>query len=143
MRLLKKEIHASLQDLQTDDKKVLKRITARGIIIDQEDILLIYTKRYNDYSFPGGGVDSEESLLDGLKRELAEETGAENVTVLREYGLFEEMRPTHLKEYDLMHQISYFYLCTANRTLGKATPESYEIKNGSEQIGRASCRERV
>ena len=25
-------------------------------------------------------------------------------------------------------------MCTANRTLGKANPESYEIKNGSEPI---------
>lgn len=134
MRILKKQIHESLNNIDLEDKKILKRVTARGIIVDKEDILMIYTKRYNDYSFPGGGVDSEESLIEGLKRELAEETGAQNVNVLNEFGIFEEIRPTHIDGYDCMHQISYFYLCSADRKLGKANPESYEISNGSEPI---------
>lgn len=134
MKILKKDIHESLKNMNIEDKKILKRITARGIIIDKEDILLIYTKRYNDYSFPGGGVDSEESIIEGLKRELAEETGAKNVNILNEFGIFEEIRPTHIEGYDCMNQISYFYLCSADRELGKANPESYEISNGSKPI---------
>lgn len=65
MRLLKKAIH---EDYDPSKNPVLyNRIAARGIIMNGDDILLIYTKRYNDYSFPGGGVDKNEDIIDGLK----------------------------------------------------------------------------
>ncbi|QUH27060.1 NUDIX hydrolase [Serpentinicella alkaliphila] len=81
MRLIEKIVHKSLEKL---DGRVSKRITARGIILKDSKILLQYTKRYNDYSFPGGGVDPDEDLIRGLKRELEEETGATNIQIIDE-----------------------------------------------------------
>ncbi|MGB5823211.1 MAG: NUDIX domain-containing protein, partial [Proteocatella sp.] len=66
MKLLKSYTHNKVSDIE--NKNIFKRTTARGIIIRDEEILLIYTKRYNDYSFPGGGVDSNEDLREGLLR---------------------------------------------------------------------------
>lgn len=132
MKLLKSYTHNEVSDIK--NKNIFKRTTARGIIIQNEEILLIYTKRYDDYSFPGGGVDAHEDLRQGLLRELAEETGATNVEIVEEFGAIEEFRPVHYPEYDLMHQTSYYYVCKADCNLGQASPEDYELINGSEPV---------
>lgn len=132
MKLLKIYKHEEIKDIE--NLNIFKRITARGIILKGEEILLIYTRRYNDYSFPGGGVDVNEDLSQGLMRELAEETGAQNVEIIDNFGAIEEFRPIHYPEYDLMHQISYYYVCKADYDLGEAQPEDYELKNGSEPV---------
>lgn len=132
MKLIKSYVHDDVVDRKLTH--IHKRTTARGIIMNGEEILMIYTKRYNDYSFPGGGVNLEEAIEDCLLRELSEETGAQNVKIISEFGRVEELRPIHYPEYDAMHQTSFFYTCTADQKLGKANPEAYEIQNGSEPV---------
>ncbi|MGK0467827.1 NUDIX hydrolase [Clostridium sp.] len=131
MRLIKKLIHNNVKKL---DGKVFERRAARGIILKGSKILLLYTKRYNDYSFPGGGVDSNEDLITGLKRELAEETGAKNVEVISEFGYIDEYRPHYKPEYDLIHMLSYFYICKIDDDFEDVNLEDYEIANGMSSI---------
>lgn len=132
MRLINKYIH---EDFKTAvDPVIFERTAARGIILDNEDVLMIYTKRYNDYSFPGGGVDTGEDIKEGLIRELEEETGAKNIKILSDFGAYEEFRPTHYDGYDIVHMLSHFFVCSADKELGEANPEEYEINNGSVPI---------
>ena len=51
---------------------------------------MLYTERYHDYTLPGGGIDEGEDDIEGLVRELEEETGAQNIRDIREFGLYEE-----------------------------------------------------
>lgn len=132
MRLIDKYIHEDSSKFS--NPVIFERTAARGIILDKEDILLIYTKRYNDYSFPGGGIDAGEDIKDGLVRELKEETGAQNIKIIDHFGNYEELRPTHYDGYDLVHMFSHFFVCNADKTLGQANPEDYEIKNGSVPV---------
>lgn len=129
MRLLKKAVTLPIEGIPAE--RIYERIAARAIVLKGEDILLIYTRRYNDYSIPGGGVDQNEDVKDGLLRELAEETGAQNVKVIEPFGLYEEYRSTYYDGFDVMHMVSHFYICDADRVLGEAEPEDYEVKNGS------------
>lgn len=80
MRLIKKLVHP---DVMSATGETLTRRAARGIVIRDKSILLLFTERYNDFSFPGGGVADGENLIEGLYRELEEETGARNVRVQR------------------------------------------------------------
>lgn len=127
MKLLKKIVNPELDSLKG---RVFKRIAARGIILNDDKILLMYTKYYDDYSLPGGGVDSEEALIEGLKREISEETGARAIEVISEYGYIDEYRPYYKDDYDLMHMISYLYVCELKGELEEAQLEDYEIANG-------------
>lgn len=129
MNLLKKMIHPGLD---STEGFAFERTTARGIILKGEEILLMYTKYYNDYSFPGGGVDSKEDLITGLKRELLEETGAQDIEVLSGFGYIDEYRPHYKKEYDLVHMESYFYFCKTSEEFVEPTLEGYEKNNGME-----------
>lgn len=127
MRLLKKIKHHSVVDIKG---RVFERRAARAIVLKGEDILLLYTQRYNDYSFPGGGVEAEEDLIVGLHRELAEETGASKIKVIQEFGYIDEYRPHYRPDYDLIHMLSYFYICSIDSNLGEHKMEQYEIDNG-------------
>ncbi len=131
MRLIKKLIHKEVTDR---NGKTFERQAARGIIMKGSNILLLYTKKYNDYSFPGGGVELDEDLHDGLKRELAEETGAKNIKIIADFGMFDEYRPHYDPEYDLLHMISYFYVCQIDEELEEARLEDYEIANGTAPV---------
>ncbi len=131
MRLIKEMIHKDVIELEG---KTFERRAARGIILKGSKILLLYTKRYNDYSFPGGGVELNEDLIMGLKREIAEETGAKNIKVISEYGFIDEFRPHYKPEYDLIHMMSYFYVCEIDEILEQAKLEDYELANGMSSV---------
>lgn len=97
MRHINTLIHpdvAGKENLKTFERKASRAIVTRG-----HDILLIYTKRYDDYTIPGGGVDESEPIEEALKRELSEETGAKNIEVISHFGTYEEYRP-YYKGYD-------------------------------------------
>ena len=131
MELIHRLIHHDLTSLEGN---CFERKAARAIIMRGDKILLLYTQRYNDYSFPGGGVELHEDLYTGLCRELAEETGATNVNIVRELGYIEEFRPYYKPEYDLIRMLSYYYICTIDDQLGDTQLEEYEITNGMSVV---------
>ena len=131
MRLLKSTIHPSLENL---DGTMFHRKAARAIILNGTDILMLYTERYQDYTLPGGGIDENEDQIEGLIRELEEETGARNIREIKAFGLYEEYRPWYKPEHDIMHMESYCYLCTVDLELGPTRFEDYEIKNGMKPL---------
>lgn len=131
MKLLKELIHP---DLLSREGRILRRHAARGIVLRNEKILLLFTERYNDFSLPGGGIDQDEDITLALKRELEEETGARDIRVKQHYGIIEEYRPHWKAEYDLMHMTSHFFVCDVAQELAEVRMESYEIANGMRPV---------
>ena len=133
MRLLKSTVHPDLSSL---DGKVLERVAARAIVLKGEEILLMYTERYHDYTLPGGGVDQGENLIEGLKRELSEETGAQNVRDIQAFGCYEEYRPWYKDDADYMHMLSYCYLCQIDDELAENALEKsmYSLGSSARQL---------
>lgn len=132
MRHLHTSVHSSIAHL--DQVSIIKRDAARAIVVNGEDILLLYTERYHDYTLPDGGVDSGEDKLAALVRELEEETGANNIHSIKPYGIYEEFRPWYKDDADVMHMISYCYTCKIDRQLGQTRYEDYEVKNGMRPV---------
>lgn len=131
MKLLTELIHP---ELVSREGRVLRRQAARGIVLRDDRILLLFTERYNDFSLPGGGVDQNEDIQVALKRELEEETGARNVEVRAHYGFIEEYRPHWKPDYDLMHMTSHFFVCDVAPELAAVRMENYEIANGMRPV---------
>lgn len=128
MQNLKTHYHPEVSTLE--NKTIFTRLATRCITLKGENILLLHTERYQDYSLPGGGLDKDEDKIEGMKRELIEETGAQNITNIKPFGIYEEYRPWYKPNFDVQHMISYCYTCNVNKTLGNTNPESYEAKNG-------------
>ncbi|WP_068545729.1 NUDIX hydrolase [Thalassotalea crassostreae] len=127
MRLLRSTRHPNITN-QCDTS--FHRQAARGIILNGEDILLLYTECYHDYSLPGGGVDESENFQQGLVRELIEETGAKNIRNIKPFGRYEEFRPWYKDDFDIMHMESFCYTCEIDDDLGPNKLEPHELENG-------------
>lgn len=109
---------------------LFERQAVRAVIMRASAILLLYTRRYDDYSFPGGGLSPGEDPVSGLRRELIEETGAANVSIEGYLGYLDEYRPPLKGGDDTLFMRSHFYLCCVEGELGEASPEAYELANG-------------
>ncbi len=131
MRLLRSTVHPEITSLE---QKQFERIATRAIVLKDDKILLLYTQRYDDYTLPGGGVDAGEDLLEGFKRELIEETGAFNISNIKEFGLYEEYRPWYKDDFDIMKMQSYCFSCEIDAQLGVTNFENYEVKNGMKVL---------
>jgi len=132
MQILKTHHHPDIKTLE--DKSVFTRLATRSITIQGDNILLMYTERYEDYSLPGGGLDEGEDKIEGMIRELGEETGAKGIKNIKPFGIYEEYRPWYKPDFDIQHMISYCYTCEVDQELGNASLESYEINNGMKAM---------
>jgi ADP-ribose pyrophosphatase YjhB (NUDIX family) len=133
MRLLQTAFHADLSPkdiLSTSELVLIERHAARGIVVKGENILLLYTQRYHDYSLPGGGIDHGEDKIAGLIRELNEETGAKGVRNVKAFARYDEYRPWYKSDADIIHMISHCYVCEIDETLGETAFEPHELNNG-------------
>ncbi len=128
MKTLKVHYHPEIKSLEGKSK--FTRLATRAITMDADNILMLYTERYDDYSLPGGGLDNNEDKVQGMKRELSEETGATGITNIKPFGIYEEYRPWHQPDYEIQHMVSYCYTCDIDKELGKSHMESYEANNG-------------
>ncbi len=132
MQILKTHFHPDIKSLE--NKTIFTRLACRSIAMIGNDILLLYTARYEDYSLPGGGLDLNEDRIAGMTRELIEETGAKDICNIEPFGAYEEYRPWYKPDFDIQHMISYCYTCDISKELGDSNLESYEIKNGMEAV---------
>ena len=81
------------------DYSKIKNLTYRravtGIIIDsQYNFLIVQNIRYShkDWKFSGGGIEMDESPEEALLRELEEELGTENFTILEKSNFIEKYK---------------------------------------------------
>jgi len=131
MQLLKSTTHPDITDLTG---RSFNRKATRAIVLDGDNILLLFTERYHDYSLPGGGIDTGEDNISALIRELKEETGAQNVTNIQEFGLYEEYRPWYKPDFDIVHMESYCYTCDIDDQLLEPEFEAHELQNGMTPV---------
>ena len=132
MQALKTHYHPDIDTLE--GKSVFTRLSTRSIVVKGRLILLMYTERYEDYSLPGGGLDDDEDKVEGMRRELKEETGALGINNIKLFGVYEEYRPWRKPDFDIQHMISYCYTCDIDKELGASSLESYEINNGMRAL---------
>ena len=71
-----------------ENKKELPLRLGVGIILLNHENKVFVGKRIdnpkNFWQMPQGGIDKDESFLDAAKRELKEETGIENIKIIKE-----------------------------------------------------------
>jgi ADP-ribose pyrophosphatase YjhB (NUDIX family) len=57
------------------------RVSVKALIKDEKERILIIKENQGTWSLPGGGLDFGEDAIDGVKRELKEELGVDDVKV--------------------------------------------------------------
>jgi len=123
------------ENLDPQSINLKTRDTVRGVILDGDEVLLIFSKMFNDYTFPGGGCKANEDKMDALRRELKEEVGIDDFRVIDELGYVEEYK-YGLNNQDMSygyHQVSYFYLIEVIKS-SEAAPLEREMIQGNEPV---------
>lgn len=108
-----------------------KRQTIRAIVIKNGKILMLYSKLFDDYTFPGGGLKDDENHFEALRRELLEEVGAKEINILKSIGYTEEIRYGISGSDSVYMQKSFYYLCEINNVT-KTEFSKRELEEGLE-----------
>ncbi|MDE7250646.1 MAG: NUDIX domain-containing protein [Lachnospiraceae bacterium] len=108
---------------------VFSRPSARAIIMKDGKIAMVYSKKYNYYKFPGGGIEDDECMEDALIREVKEETGLCVIkNSIQEYGQVHRVQKG-TKE-DIFIQDNYYFLCCVKEDLEQQNLDKYEAEEG-------------
>lgn len=106
--LHQRDIFPQMEEVSCDFED---RLTGKSIILNGEgNIALVGTTVNYIYNLPGGGIDCEESIEEGISREAKEETGY-NTEWVRKVGVIDDFRNR-----DKKHCISY---CALLKTTGE------------------------
>jgi ADP-ribose pyrophosphatase YjhB (NUDIX family) len=92
-----------------------------GVIMKDNKILLVRNSKTDYWSFPGGHLHEDESLLAGVKREVFEETGKQ-VTTKSEPIFYQYKLPSGL------NLLLLFYLCEIQNDDGVYASENNEVQ---------------
>ncbi len=111
------------------DGNVFIRPSARAIIINDGKIAMIYSKKYNYYKFPGGGIENGERLEEALMREVLEETGLCVIkSSIREYGQIRRIQKGSKEE--IFVQDNFYFLCNVEKEMEVQDLDDYEADEG-------------
>lgn len=106
------------------------RTTVRAVILNEKNqVLMVYSKHYDDYTFPGGGLKEEEHKEKALKRELREELGANKIKIKKYIGYLEETKYGLFHQESIYLQKSIYYLVDID-SFGKQKLQHREITHG-------------
>tara|TARA_B100001996_G_scaffold225515_1_gene173669 strand:+ start:284 stop:712 length:429 start_codon:yes stop_codon:yes gene_type:complete len=73
-------------------KNIQKAECAGGIIINQLNKIAIVNQNHDSWSLPKGHIDKGETAIDAAIREIYEETGIINPTLIKKVGVYERYR---------------------------------------------------
>lgn len=112
---------------------VLFRKAYRAIVIQESKVLLIKSKKYGEFKFPGDGKEAHEDAYHVVKRETLEETGYMIKRRIIPYGLTLEYAKDFFEgKFDVFKQESRYYLCKVHPIQSEISLLDYEIEYGYE-----------
>jgi 8-oxo-dGTP pyrophosphatase MutT (NUDIX family) len=89
--------------------KIILRNAVRAIIIKDKSILMVHLGKTNEYKFPGGGIEENESFEEALKREVLEEIGFSVIKILKKVGIITEYAIAIEDKENVFKMISEYY----------------------------------
>ncbi len=103
------------------------RPSVRAIIRQEGKVAMVYSKKYDYYKFPGGGMNPGETQQETLIRETLEEAGLAVVpSSVLEYGYVHRVQKDTRE--DMFIQDNYYYLCDTLPERQNQSLDDYEAE---------------
>lgn len=111
------------------DGKVIKRPSVRAVVAKEGKVLLVYSRKYDYYKFPGGGFKDGENPIEALCREVAEETGYLVLPdTCKEYGRVLRRNRDDYDENGIFEQENFYYFCEISDEMTATNLDDYEAE---------------
>jgi 2-haloacid dehalogenase len=81
-----------LMNLTGENSKPKYTKSAGGVVINQKGQILVVSQHGTSWSLPKGHIDDGEERLEAAKREIYEESGITNLSLIKELGSYERFR---------------------------------------------------
>ena len=92
--------------------------SAGGIVLNRNKIVIIVNQNHDSWSLPKGHIDPGETKIDAAKRELYEETGIKNATLIKYIGEYGRYRIGLDGKDDMSeHKTIFIYLFKSNQDI--------------------------
>jgi len=108
------------------DGRSICRNAVRAVIIEHGNILLVYSAKNDEYKFPGGGINENETPEEALIREVKEEVGVRIRKVNRKIGTVIEYCEAKEKDIDYFKMISDYFLVEIENKFYEQNLDQYE-----------------
>ena len=107
------------------------RPSVRAVILSGERIAMVYSRKYDYYKFPGGGIEKGEDHTSALIREVREETGLSVIPEsIRGFGLVIRLNKSNKEPETIFSQENYYYFCETEGEAGEQSLDDYEDEEG-------------
>ena len=114
--------------LNFDNSNIILRNAVRAIIIDENKLLMAYLEKTDEYKFPGGGKNEDETIEEALKREVLEEVGYKVLHIKEKIGTITEYAIAKEGGNNIFKMISEYYLVEIENKQLKQNLEEYEME---------------
>ena len=98
------------KSLDFDNGKIILRNAVRAVIINENKILMVRLGKTNEYKFPGGGIEENETVEEALAREVLEEAGCNVTKIEDKIGIMTEFGIAEEDENSIFKMISEYYV---------------------------------
>ena len=106
------------------------RKAVRAVIIKEKLLFMVYLNKTNEYKFPGGGVNENETYEEALTREVIEETGAKVKRIGNIIGVITEYNKQENDDVDYFKMISTYYDVEIEDYFNEQRLDEYEKELG-------------
>jgi 8-oxo-dGTP pyrophosphatase MutT (NUDIX family) len=115
--------------------KTYKREAVRAIIIKDNLLAMVKSKKFSECKFPGGGMEHGETHESCLIREVNEETGLTVIlSSVQPFGHIKEKRASYQDQTEVFEMDSYYYYAKVDTSIGQTRLDQYEQNYGYELI---------
>ena len=104
---------------------MVDEISAGGIIVNNKKIVVVFQKRTQTWSLPKGHIDETETPEETARREIYEETGIKDLTLIKKLGDY--IRGSKKKP-GIKKQIIFFHFTTNQIELKPIDDDNPEAK---------------
>ena len=108
------------------DGTSIKRKAVRAVILKDKMLFMVYLNATNEYKFPGGGVNIDETIEEALIREVKEETGASVKRIGNRIGQITEYNREENDYIDYFKMVSDYYEVEIEEEVGEQKLDPYE-----------------
>ena len=112
--------------LDFNNSNIILRKAVRAVIINKNQILMALLEKTDEYKFPGGGREENETVEEALKREVLEEVGYNVIKINKKIGTITEYAIAKEGGNNIFKMVSEYYSVEVEDKQLKQNLEEYE-----------------